>query len=427
MLSKNLLSNNNSFFHYTVQNLQKYIKHPQLDLIQRFNQFYIYWNNFNNQKRILQRYLTLNKPVEYPKIFKTQQRHIINKFTINFNYILTEINTLKLNNKEIPYSYIILIKKLITTILKEKVFPLIKIQFLNINVLENTIEVEINKNQIKKTYNFKLNKFIKKWQDKFPQLYKNCDAYLIVSSNYKDLLLQSTFKQWTSCLNLINTYIEYKIKYSCINNIRNGNLIAYCILDLHDNKSIDEIMDDISYHGLCYSRCFWRCSIKRLYNVKNLNEYLFIPQSTSYGTIMQNAISYNYKLFVYLNKYINQLNNTLSISFDDTEIYKTFKIMYPMYSDMFTYINKNNQYKLYLFNNNINNITLYKKKKLIEYAKYNIEVLTSDIIALLNVFKFFDENKIQLTKQQYINDIYFQKSSYILNNSYQLLNKLNYN
>jgi len=72
--------------------------------------------------------------------------------------------------------------------------------------------------------------------------------------------------------------------------------------------------------------------------------------------------------------------------------------MYPMYSDMFTYINKNNQYKLYLFNNNINNITLYKKKKLIEYAKYNIEVLTSDIIALLNVFKFFDENKIQLTK-----------------------------
>ena len=67
-----------------------------------------------------------------------------------------------------------------------------------------------------------------------------------------------------------------------------------------------------------------------------------------------------------------------------------------MYSDIF-YLNKNKKINLPLFNNSIIKLLLptFTKRELTQFKKIcnkNIEILTYDIIALLNVFKHFTEN-----------------------------------
>jgi hypothetical protein len=45
-------------------------------------------------------------------------------------------------------------------------------------------------------------------------------------------------------MNLVNTYSDPLIDNSCVNSIKNGNLIAYLVLNLHDEYTIDDILDN---------------------------------------------------------------------------------------------------------------------------------------------------------------------------------------
>lgn len=121
-----------------------------------------------------------------------------------------------------------------------------KIKLCLVDILKNKIEVEYSDLKTDKEYKkeYKLNKFLFKYQKIYPTEYEKIKAFLIISCDWHDIFLMSTFKQWTSCMNLINTYRDHKIKYSNENDVKSGSLVSYLILDLADGKTIDEIMDD---------------------------------------------------------------------------------------------------------------------------------------------------------------------------------------
>lgn len=96
-------------------------------------------------------------------------------------------------------------------------FGLLNIDIENnkLNIIYTNYKTEIDYEKI-----YKLNKFLFKYQQLYPDEFKNITANLIVSCNWQDIFLSSTFKQWTSCMNLINTYKDHKIKYSNENYVK---------------------------------------------------------------------------------------------------------------------------------------------------------------------------------------------------------------
>lgn len=283
-LNKNILKYNNQFFHFNELNLTKYLKNPNNSLKYRFNKFKRNWENFNSHKQLLYHYFQHGEQNSYPQIFKDNQRICISDITIDYQQILEEINVLKINKQVISYAYIQIITKLVKEIIYNKVLNKYQILLCEVDILNNLIDVQYKNTQLDKNYTkqYKLNKFLYKHQKIYPEQYKQVKAKLIVSNNWQDIFLSSTFKQWVSCMNLINTYKDHKIKYSNENYIKSGGLIAYLILDLNDDKTIDQIMDDNGFEGLCYQRTIWRCHIKRLVNQKNKNDYLFLTENTTY-------------------------------------------------------------------------------------------------------------------------------------------------
>ena len=142
--------------------------------------------------------------------------------------------------------YVQIIYKLVKDIFLSKILVNDKLINLQVDIYENKIELEYYNAIQDKNYTkiFKLNKFLFKYQQLYAAEYKNIKAWLIVSCDWKDIFLASTCKQWVSCMNLINTYKDHKIKYSNENYVKSGALVSYLILDVNDGKSIDEIMDD---------------------------------------------------------------------------------------------------------------------------------------------------------------------------------------
>lgn len=408
---------NNDFFQYINPQIKNY-----KNINDKFNIFYNSWINFQKKKRIIENYLKKNK-INYPTIFNKKERIIIDTFQIDYSNILQNINGYRILNKRIPYSYQILVKKLIKNILLNQIYKQQKIIY-NINLIENKINISlyINQNKIK-NISYKIDKLLLKYQKKYPLKYKKCKAYLVISSNWKDLLLQSTFKQWTSCLNLFFNSPNKIINYSLINGIKAGNLVAYCIFDLNDNKSIDQIMNDNNYNGLMYQRCFWRCSIKRYINTKNYNNYLFCAQHTSYGTIIQNYITYKYQLFTKINQWLLKLNKKIC---KINQIIQIFKFPYNIYSDLHSFNQEVQKKNIYLFNINfkkLNNLSTYKINKIKQYINYNKKLFTNDLLALLSVFHYFQQNNIKNinTNQDKYNFILYK---YILNKHYVLNNSI---
>lgn len=423
-LRKQLIANNNSFFHYTQTQLTNYLNNKELNLSQRFYKFYYSWQSFQNKKRIVERFLKYNA-IDYPELFKIKQRIIIDTFNINYQQILRQINVYKAKKVPIQHSYSILIKKTIKSILHNQLFYNKKINIIDINVQLNKIIVQQKlKDKIKK-YQYKLTKFLLKYQKINPKKYSFCKANLVISKNWKDLLLQSTFKQWSSCINLITTNTDNLLMYSCTNGIKAGNLVAYCIFDLQDGKSIDEIMDDNGYRGLMYERSFWRCNIKRYVNKKNFNDYIFCSQHTSYGTIIQNIISYQNDLFNKINIFLKQLNNNL---IHQKNQLITYKLPYKVYSDLHSYNAQTQKKYIYYFNINEKKLNQHKIKKLKKLIQFNEKLFTNDIIALLSVFGYFKNNISQQNKKQYILNYYLRNKHYILDNTFSLkdiINKFN--
>jgi hypothetical protein len=245
-LNKDLTANNTSFFHYEANLLNEYLNNPTLDEEERMSKFAKCWENFNERKRIVQRFLNKKNTIQYPDCFNESERIVIDEITINFEDIINEINVFKINDQKIPFSYETLIKKLVKVIIKEQVLKNKNILIINTDLNKNLIyvEYEINKKTVSKE--LKLFKFLNKYQHLYPE-YSCCKAWLIVSKNWQDMLLQSTFKKWVSCMNLINTYSNDTIRVSNENLIKSGGLISYLILNLEDGYTIDDIMNDNGY------------------------------------------------------------------------------------------------------------------------------------------------------------------------------------
>lgn len=132
-------------------------------------------------------------------------------------------------------------------------------------------------------------------------------------------------------------------------------------------------------------------------NEKDNSDYLFVSENTTYGNIIQSALTYHLHLLKILNKWIYQLNNSIYKSFNSDNLIKTYILEYPMYSDIF-YTTKSKKYALTLYNidliKNIKSMLSFQEKnKIIKNCKRNIELLTYDILALLNVFKHFQEDR----------------------------------
>lgn len=376
-LLKDIRKNNNAFFHYDDKQLTKYCQHPRSNLKKRFQSFRLYWQHFNKKKRQVQHFLqTKYKKIKFPEIFKDQERIIIDNIQINYQDILKEINTLLVNKQKIPYEYQTLINKLVKTIISEKILNHQQaIHVLMVNIQKNQIYIQIFQKNIKYTKTFKLQKFLLKYQKIYSQ-YKFCDAWLVISKNWQDLFLQSTFKQWTSCMNLINTYSDTLIDNSCVNAIKNGNLIAYLVLNLHDQYTIDEILNDNGYNGLAYNRCIWRCNILR-YNHTNTS-YLYCAENTSYGTILHNIITYHTNLFKKLNNWLYNLNTTIIKKFNKKQPARLYINNELLFSDIFylkqpPYILK--YYNIDFYKKYIKQCTLAEKRELKKQIQKQIQLL----------------------------------------------------
>lgn len=156
---------------------------------------------------------------------------------IDYEEILNSVNVYKANGKQIPYIYEYLLKKLVRQIVYNHISAK---AVTNVNVQDNNIEILTD--NIEKQY--KLIKLIQKFQLLYPNKYKKCNTSLIISSNWKDILFQSTFKQWTSCTNILNSTVDPFLSYTPYEEILNKDLVAYLVLD-NDKYNIDQIMDDI--------------------------------------------------------------------------------------------------------------------------------------------------------------------------------------
>lgn len=242
-LNKDLTTNNTSFFHYETSLLNEYLNNPSLDEEARLSKFSKSWENFNERKRIVQRFLNKKNNIQYPDCFNDSDRIIIDEITINFEDILNEINVFKIQEQKIPFSYETLIKKLVKVIIQEQILKGKKILIINPDLNKNLIYVEYENHGQVKSKELKLFKFLNKYQHMYPE-YSCCKAWLVVSKNWQDILLQSTFKKWVSCMNLINTYSNEIIRTSNENLIKSGGLIAYLVLNLDDEYTVDDIMND---------------------------------------------------------------------------------------------------------------------------------------------------------------------------------------
>lgn len=152
----------------------------------------------------------------------------------------------------------------------------------------------------------------------------------------------------------------------------------------------------IALIGLSYDRCIWRCNIKRLINENDKNDYLFLAENLTYGTIIQSSLTYYSEILKKLNTWIYNLNKNILKPFNFDELSKTYIFEYPMYSDIF-YLEKNKNYSLTFYNlenieKMLSKISNKEKNKIRKICNKNIELLTYDLLALLNVFKHFMEN-----------------------------------
>lgn len=115
------------------------------------------------------------------------------------------------------------------------------------------------------------------------------------------------------------------------------------------------------------------------------------------GNIMQSALTYHLQLLKLLNNWLYKLNKSIIKPFQKENLIKTYIFEYPMYSDIF-YTYKSKKHALTLYNiellKDIHTLLVFQEKnKILKNCKLNIELLTYDILALLNVFKHFQEDK----------------------------------
>ncbi len=222
VLYKKDMANNSLYFHFNIKELASLSKEKCLD---KFKQNIAQYNN-----------IITNLPGK--NIVKNSSRKIIKKILIDYEEIVNSINVYKAAGKDIPYVYEYLLKKLVRQIVYDNISST---AITTIDILNNEIEInDINYNE----KHYKLIKFIQKFQLLYPEKYKKCNVSLIISNNWKDILFQSTFKQWTSCTNILNSSVDKFLSYTPYEEILNGDMIAYLVID-NDKYDINHVMNDI--------------------------------------------------------------------------------------------------------------------------------------------------------------------------------------
>ena len=157
------------------------------------------------------------------------------------------------------------------------------------------------------------------------------------------------------------------------------------------------------------------------------------------GNIMQNAITYNAQLLPILNEWLFKLNTHIFKTFLPNQLLKNYSLEYLMFSDIFSN-EKNASYILTYYNIDLLKkiypiLTIKQRLKIKENVLHSISLLTSDILALLNVFHHFIEsedgknyvllNGKKFDNKKYINEIYFNYHHFFLYNLYEVLNIIN--
>jgi hypothetical protein len=160
-------------------------------------------------------------------------------------------------------------------------------------------------------------------------------------------------------------------------------------------------------------------------NENDKSDYLFLSENTTYGNTIQTAITYHKELLKILNTWIYNLNKSIIKDFEPTSLIKKYIFEYKMYSDIF-YLDRSKQQVLTLYNTKLLSDILpmlneSEKKKILKNCEKNIELLTYDLLALLNVFKHFteDPDAINYVKKQGTN---FDNKKYVFT---EYLNKCN--
>lgn len=155
------------------------------------------------------------------------------------------------------------------------------------------------------------------------------------------------------------------------------------------------------------------------------------------GNKIQSAITYNNKLFAILNDWLYQLNKSIILPFNSKEIFKKYIFTEKMYSDIFC-LEKTKPtltfYNIELLQKIKNKLTNKNIRKIIKQCNKNIELLTYDILALLNIYKHFNEDSsaIKYLKNKgtlfdnktYIYELYLNKKHIWLENYFEVLDIL---
>ena len=113
------------------------------------------------------------------------------------------------------------------------------------------------------------------------------------------------------------------------------------------------------------------------------------------GNKCQSAITYNNNIFKLLNEWIYDLNKQLLSISNNNQLIKKYIFTEKMFSDIFC-LEKTKPMLIYynekLLEQTKQDLTKKNKQKIIKICIKNIELLTYDIIALLNVYKHFEDD-----------------------------------
>lgn len=156
---------------------------------------------------------------------------------------------------------------------------------------------------------------------------------------------------------------------------------------------------------------------------------------------MQSALTYHLNLLQILNNWIYELNQKILCEFDNETLIKNYIFEYTMYSDIF-YLDKTKKsiltlYNIELLKTILPTLSYTEKQKILQNCNRNIELLTYDVLALLNIFKHFQENseakKYVLThgkdfdNKLYVFTEYFQTRNFFLQNYFEVKTIVNNN
>ena len=143
-------------------------------------------------------------------------------------------------------------------------------------------------------------------------------------------------------------------------------------------------------------------------------------------------------MFTILNDWLYQLNKSIILPFNSKELFKKYVFTEKIYSDIFC-LEKTKPsltfYNIDLLQKIKDKLTNKNIQKIIKQCNKNIELLTYDILALLNIYKHFSEDFVAIKylknkgmvfdNKTYIYELYLNKKHIWLENYFKVLNILN--